>query len=493
MKPAPPVLYHRLVIERDGAPPAPAVIAGHLTAIFGILAGDDYRFASLEVTSRNGPARAVQAAEELVEEIEAEARRSRPPVPDLPIRVQVATRPPPDDGAIFDIRIRNHPGAALPGLELDLKLAAGEVDMDARTLLFAFQELGSRFAMTRGFVASADQPALRRGPYSRRLLGWLTLASPQETLPGLPGTARVLALEHGASVVQATPHLPTGSAADSEALSALVAAIGPALSEPPEPAKSPPKLRPQDDLPRATPAPVVAPIPAAPAPVVPPASVVPPAPLAPLARAPTVPAAGPRPRAQTDPGPLSGTLDIEAAMAQMRAASPLPFAERPRTPGAAVPPAAIPARREAPTGRPASFTGTLDVSAAMAAARAISPLPFPAGDAGPALPREAAPEPGPDVDLSAAARAAETLSAPLTQPPSGHSLEQYASLCAEMALYPEHAREIARRYRITDEAAWHALHDAWRAWLARDHAQWQRFRELEKQYTAWLTRHGKPP
>ena len=66
--------------------------------------------------------------------------------------------------------------------------------------------------------------------------------------------------------------------------------------------------------------------------------------------------------------------------------------------------------------------------------------PPPASSPQPAAPQPAAPQPAPSQPASVRA-----------DPPPSLTLEQHASLAAELATYPAHAREILARYRLTEE------------------------------------------
>jgi hypothetical protein len=66
--------------------------------------------------------------------------------------------------------------------------------------------------------------------------------------------------------------------------------------------------------------------------------------------------------------------------------------------------------------------------------------------------------------------------APIASPPE-LSLEQYASICASLAAYPEKASLIVQRYGMTDSRDLEQLHKTWHARFAQDAqalAHWQR-------------------
>ena len=66
------------------------------------------------------------------------------------------------------------------------------------------------------------------------------------------------------------------------------------------------------------------------------------------------------------------------------------------------------------------------------------------------------------------------------------SLEQYASLCAELALWPARSAEILLRYHVTNEAARRALSEHWQAELALGSKAHAMFVKAVAAYAAWL-------
>jgi hypothetical protein len=66
------------------------------------------------------------------------------------------------------------------------------------------------------------------------------------------------------------------------------------------------------------------------------------------------------------------------------------------------------------------------------------------------------------------------------------TVEQYASLRAELSVWPERAGEILRRYQVVNEAARRALDEHWEAWLARQPEPRAVFERALAAYTAWL-------
>jgi hypothetical protein len=66
------------------------------------------------------------------------------------------------------------------------------------------------------------------------------------------------------------------------------------------------------------------------------------------------------------------------------------------------------------------------------------------------------------------------------------SLQQYASLCAELAVVPSQSDEILRRYHVMGEAAHWALSEHWQAKLAASPEARATFEKDLASYTAWL-------
>ncbi|XXX80528.1 hypothetical protein WMF30_17345 [Sorangium sp. So ce134] len=112
----------------------------------------------------------------------------------------------------------------------------------------------------------------------------------------------------------------------------------------------------------------------------------------------------------------------------------------------------------------ASLTGTQPTSEAPAAAA----LPF----------------------SSSSARAAPPAGAP---PAPALSLEQYASLCADLAVAPASAEALFARYGLREPAARRAVDGFWRDRLARDQAAYQRWQELYWQHRSRSSPAGKSP
>ena len=66
------------------------------------------------------------------------------------------------------------------------------------------------------------------------------------------------------------------------------------------------------------------------------------------------------------------------------------------------------------------------------------------------------------------------------------SIQQYASLRAELALWPSLSGEILRRYGVMNEAAHRALLEHWEAELAASAEARATFEKDLASYTAWL-------
>jgi hypothetical protein len=71
------------------------------------------------------------------------------------------------------------------------------------------------------------------------------------------------------------------------------------------------------------------------------------------------------------------------------------------------------------------------------------------------------------------------------------SLAHYAALCAEMAVWPERAEEVRRRYQVPGREAHEALDAEWRGRAARDPAVRE---ELTRRYQAhWAYLRARGP
>lgn len=70
--------------------------------------------------------------------------------------------------------------------------------------------------------------------------------------------------------------------------------------------------------------------------------------------------------------------------------------------------------------------------------------------------------------------------------PYGLNLAQYASLWAELAIFPERAPAVLARYRLPDEAARKKLNEAWGKRFMKDPAQRRAWMDLCARYREWL-------
>jgi hypothetical protein len=156
----------------------------------------------------------------------------------------------------------------------------------------------------------------------------------------------------------------------------------------------------------------------------------------------------------------------------------------------------------APSRHAASPATTLDVADLPSFIRQQSgALPFSGAISSPLATRGAAPrEPSPGagetlglgVDLMAQVRA--TL--PFTPRSAGPAfprlpLQSYASLCAELTVYPERAAEILGKHGIKDDQARRALDADWRARLAEHADTREAWRGMCAQYEGWFRQQAK--
>lgn len=77
----------------------------------------------------------------------------------------------------------------------------------------------------------------------------------------------------------------------------------------------------------------------------------------------------------------------------------------------------------------------------------------------------------------------EALQRPATR---GLSIEQYASLCAELATYPAQTEQVFLRYHLVSAQDRAAVDSEWRARLAKDPAEYKRWHELYWHYCTYL-------
>ena len=66
------------------------------------------------------------------------------------------------------------------------------------------------------------------------------------------------------------------------------------------------------------------------------------------------------------------------------------------------------------------------------------------------------------------------------------SLEQYASLCADLSMQPERSAEIPRRYNVVNEAARRALDKHWEAQLAASPEMFARYIQAVVSHADWV-------
>lgn len=70
------------------------------------------------------------------------------------------------------------------------------------------------------------------------------------------------------------------------------------------------------------------------------------------------------------------------------------------------------------------------------------------------------------------------------------SLEAYASLQAELSVWPEWSADILPRYRVMNEGAREALDEHWQMQLAASPEMRAQFEKAVGEYTAWLRKHS---
>lgn len=103
----------------------------------------------------------------------------------------------------------------------------------------------------------------------------------------------------------------------------------------------------------------------------------------------------------------------------------------------------------------------------------------------------AAVEPSPPSTPSSSRSAPTSTPSPTSGPPTsaktrGLSIEQYASLCAELAAYPAQSEQVFLRYHLLSAQDRAAADSEWRARLAKDPAEYKKWHELYWQYCAYL-------
>jgi hypothetical protein len=66
------------------------------------------------------------------------------------------------------------------------------------------------------------------------------------------------------------------------------------------------------------------------------------------------------------------------------------------------------------------------------------------------------------------------------------TLQQYASLCVELASWPDRVNETRWRYGVADEATWRALHAYWEGKIAASAALQAERGAAEATYRRWM-------
>ncbi|APR87050.1 Hypothetical protein A7982_12399 [Minicystis rosea] len=220
----------------------------------------------------------------------------------------------------------------------------------------------------------------------------------------------------------------------------------------------------------------------------------------------------PPPPAPPPPEPREPRVDLGGttvgAMSPFAASSmALPFQQQgaPKAKPAEAAPAASPEKPEAAPRPPVDLGGT--VAAVMSPFASPSTLPFQGGGSAPArpagpqasggLPFQATPAKPAEASGSPAAKPSGSASgkaAPSIPPIAGASgqgprltLEQFASLSAEIAVAPQSAAQIRARYGF-DEAGHRAESEAHNARFNSDKALYNRYLELFQSYRAYVSR-----
>jgi hypothetical protein len=67
------------------------------------------------------------------------------------------------------------------------------------------------------------------------------------------------------------------------------------------------------------------------------------------------------------------------------------------------------------------------------------------------------------------------------------TIERYAALCAELAVYPAQQEAVFQRYGLGDPRERAAADGAWKARLQRDPAEYQRWQALYQEHRARLS------
>ena len=210
------------------------------------------------------------------------------------------------------------------------------------------------------------------------------------------------------------------------------------------------------------------------------------------------PAAGPRAGVDGDPArvPLVGDSTVAGVISPFAAGAALPFQGSRGAPAAPAPKPAPPAR-PAPPPEPAMLDGASTIFGAISPfAAGASPLPFQASTTAPA-PRTAEPRPGsalpfqvkppPTGAPKAAAPTPEPRPAAAPAPAPRLTLEQFASLSAEIAVNPRGAAQIRARYGF-DEASHAAEAEQHNRRFTADKALYDRYIELFQSYRDYVAR-----
>jgi hypothetical protein len=83
--------------------------------------------------------------------------------------------------------------------------------------------------------------------------------------------------------------------------------------------------------------------------------------------------------------------------------------------------------------------------------------------------------------------------AAVAEPLNVLSLAQYASLCAELTVFPEHMEETFRRYGLDTGEKRSAIDAAWKERLRLEPAEYAAWQDLYRRYHAHWTKQGTPP
>jgi hypothetical protein len=229
----------------------------------------------------------------------------------------------------------------------------------------------------------------------------------------------------------------------------------------------------------------------APPPLVPlPAQVLPIADAAPFSSAPLTQRADPDDETmQPRPSPLRDALPFLPTAPGAPRGEPAPAPPRPIVAPLPKPsPAAMAALGGTVVGTLSPFASVLPFASAEPTPAKSPPKPPPAPP--PPPPRAATPAaPPPPPSQPAAPAAAAAAAAPLLV--EGLTLEQHASLCAEMAHTPAWASTILGRYRVTPEAK-AGMDQAWKARFTADPSLERRWHEAYRLYFAFLSSARRP-